>query len=179
MSDTKDPQHDGIVGRGNREGSDLFRQWFAELNRTAEQGGQAAYVFVMGSINEILRTFNLPIAKVLDAVRAGNNDVGGRLVEMTGAEYMVRGRGYARSAADIGETVLARSDAGVPVRIRDIGQVTLGPDLRRGLADLDGLGDTVAGIVVMREGRVAEIMDTAGASQEQILRAAIPAGASA
>ena len=54
-------QDDGIVGRGNREGSDLFRQWFAELNRTAEQGGQAAYVFVMGSINEILRTFDLPV----------------------------------------------------------------------------------------------------------------------
>ncbi len=54
-------QEDGIVGRGNREGADLFRQWFAELNRTAEQGGQAAYVFVMGSINEILRTFNLPV----------------------------------------------------------------------------------------------------------------------
>jgi len=54
-------QEDGIVGRGNREGSDLFRKWFAELNRTAEEGSPAAYVFVMGSINEILRTFNLPV----------------------------------------------------------------------------------------------------------------------
>jgi len=102
-----------------------------------------------------LRTFNLPIAKVLDAVRAGNNDVGGRLVEMTGAEYMVRGRGYARSAADIGDIVLARSENGVPVRVRDVGQVTLGPDIRRGVADLDGMGDTVAGIVVMRQGENA------------------------
>ncbi len=56
-----DPQHDGIVGRGNREGADLFRQWFTELNHTAERNGQAAYVFVMGSINEILRVFNLPV----------------------------------------------------------------------------------------------------------------------
>jgi Cu(I)/Ag(I) efflux system membrane protein CusA/SilA len=102
-----------------------------------------------------LRTFNLPIAKVMDAVRAGNNDVGGRLVEMTGAEYMVRGRGYARSAADIGDIVLARSESGVPVRVRDVGAVTLGPDIRRGIADLDGMGDTVAGIVVMREGENA------------------------
>jgi Cu(I)/Ag(I) efflux system membrane protein CusA/SilA len=102
-----------------------------------------------------LRTFNLPIAKVLDAVRAGNNDVGGRLVEMTGAEYMVRGRGYAKSAADIGDIVLARSENGVPVRVRDVGEVALGPDIRRGVADLDGLGDTVAGIVVMREGENA------------------------
>jgi Cu(I)/Ag(I) efflux system membrane protein CusA/SilA len=102
-----------------------------------------------------LRAFNLPIAKVLDAVRAGNNDVGGRLVEMTGAEYMVRGRGYAKSAADIGDIVLARSENGVPVRVRDVGEVTLGPDIRRGVADLDGMGDTVAGIVVMREGENA------------------------
>jgi len=102
-----------------------------------------------------LRAFNLPIAKVLDAVRSGNNDVGGRLVEMTGAEYMVRGRGYARSADDIGDIVLTRNDNGVPVRVRDVGQVTLGPDLRRGIADLDGTGDTVSGIIVMRQGENA------------------------
>jgi len=102
-----------------------------------------------------LRTFNIPLGRVIDAVRQGNNDVGGRLVEMTGAEYMVRGRGYAKTAADIGEIVLARSDAGVPVRVRDVGDVTLGPDLRRGIADLNGTGDVVAGIVVMREGENA------------------------
>jgi copper/silver efflux system protein len=102
-----------------------------------------------------LRTFNIPIAKVLEAVRAGNNDVGGRLVEMTGAEYMVRGRGYAKTTADIGEIVLARNDDGVPVRVRDVGDVTLGPDLRRGIADLNGTGDVVAGIIVMRQGENA------------------------
>src|SRR5450432_2694698 len=102
-----------------------------------------------------LRAFNMPISKVIEAVRAGNNDVGGRLVEMTGAEYMVRGRGYAKSVADIGEIVLARNESGVPVRVRDVGTVTLGPDLRRGVADLNGTGDTVAGIVVMRQGEDA------------------------
>jgi Cu(I)/Ag(I) efflux system membrane protein CusA/SilA len=102
-----------------------------------------------------LRTFNLPISKVIEAVRGGNNDVGGRLVEMTGVEYMVRGRGYAKSAADIGDIVLARNEGGVPVRVRDVGDVTLGPDIRRGVADLDGTGDTVAGIVVMRQGENA------------------------
>jgi copper/silver efflux system protein len=102
-----------------------------------------------------LRTFNIPIGKVLEAVRAGNNDVGGRLVEMTGAEYMVRGRGYAKTTADIGEIVLARNADGVPVRVRDVGDVTLGPDLRRGIADLNGTGDVVAGIVVMRQGENA------------------------
>jgi copper/silver efflux system protein len=102
-----------------------------------------------------LRAFNVPITKVLAAVRQGNNDVGGRLVELTGAEYMVRGRGYAQSAENIGDIVLARSETGVPVRIRDIGQVALGPDIRRGIADLDGTGDVVAGIVVMRQGENA------------------------
>src|SRR5512132_91117 len=102
-----------------------------------------------------LRTFNLPIGKVIEAVRGGNNDVGGRLVEMTGAEYMVRGRGYAKNVDDIGGIVLARNDSGVPVRVRDVGDVTLGPDIRRGVADLDGTGDTVAGIVVMRQGENA------------------------
>ncbi|MFN7913946.1 MAG: CusA/CzcA family heavy metal efflux RND transporter [Vicinamibacterales bacterium] len=102
-----------------------------------------------------LRAFNLPISRVLEAVRTGNNDVGGRLVEMSGAEYMVRGRGYAKSLTDIGDIVLERNENGVPVRVKDVGQVTLGPDLRRGLADLDGTGDTVSGIVVMRQGENA------------------------
>ena len=102
-----------------------------------------------------LRAFNIPVGQVSAAIRSGNNDAGGRLVEMTGAEYMVRGRGYAKSEDDIGNIVLARNDSGVPVRVRDIGSVTLGPDLRRGVADLDGTGDTVSGIVVMRQGENA------------------------
>ncbi len=102
-----------------------------------------------------LQTYNIAIGKVVDAVRAGNNDVGGRLVEFTGAEYMVRGRGYAKSTEDIAKIVLARSQNGVPIRVQDVGDVTLGPDLRRGVADWNGTGDTVAGIVVMRQGENA------------------------
>jgi Cu(I)/Ag(I) efflux system membrane protein CusA/SilA len=102
-----------------------------------------------------LRAFNIPISSVTDAIRSGNNDVGGRLVEMSGAEYMVRGRGYAKNADDIGRIVLVRNDRGTSVRVRDVGHVSLGPDLRRGVADLDGTGDVVAGIVVMRQGENA------------------------
>jgi len=101
-----------------------------------------------------LQAYNVPIMKVVEAVRGGNNDVGGRLVEFSGAEYMVRGRGYARSEEDIGKIVVGSMN-GVPVRVQDLGTVTLGPDIRRGLADLDGTGDTVAGIVVMRQGENA------------------------
>ena len=102
-----------------------------------------------------LQSFNIPIGKVVDAVRSGNNDVGGRLVEFTGAEYMVRGRGYAQSTDDIGKIVLAKNQSGVPVRISDVGDVTLGPDIRRGIADWNGSGETVAGIVIMRQGENA------------------------
>jgi Cu(I)/Ag(I) efflux system membrane protein CusA/SilA len=69
---------------------------------------------------------------VVEAVRSGNNDTGGRLIEFSGAEYMVRGRGYIRNKPDIENAVLAASEDGTPIRIRDIGEVTVGPDIRRG-----------------------------------------------
>jgi Cu(I)/Ag(I) efflux system membrane protein CusA/SilA len=97
----------------------------------------------------------IPITKVVEAVRAGNNDVGGRLVEMTGREYMVRGRGYAKSTDDLANIALGASPTGVPVLVRDIGTVTLGPDIRRGVADLDGKGEVVSGIVIIRQGENA------------------------
>lgn len=102
-----------------------------------------------------LQAYNISINRVVEAVRDGNSDVGGRLVEFSGAEYMVRGRGYARSVDDIGAIALSASANGVPVRVRDVGVVTLGPDLRRGVADLDGTGEVVSGIVVMRQGENA------------------------
>ncbi len=102
-----------------------------------------------------LQAYNVPIMKVVEAVRGGNNDVGGRLVEFSGAEYMVRGRGYARSTGDIGKIVVGSAPGGVPIRVQDVGTVVLGPDIRRGVADFDGTGDTVAGIVVMRQGENA------------------------
>ena len=102
-----------------------------------------------------LQSFNIPIGKVVEAVRSGNNDVGGRLVEFSGAEYMVRGRGYAQSTGDIGKIVLAKTASGVPIHISDVGDVTLGPDIRRGIADWKGTGETVAGIVIMRQGENA------------------------
>ena len=102
-----------------------------------------------------LQAYNVPIMKVVEAVRAGNNDVGGRLIESAGAEYMVRGRGYAQNTSDIGRIVLATSASGTPIRVQDVGEVSLGPDLRRGVADWNGQGDVVAGIVIMRQGENA------------------------
>jgi copper/silver efflux system protein len=102
-----------------------------------------------------LQSLRIPIGKVVEAVRSGNNDVGGRLVEATGAEYMVRGRGYAQSTEDIGKIVLATNGSGVPIRVSDVGEVTLGPDIRRGVADWNGTGEIVAGIVIVRQGENA------------------------
>ncbi len=102
-----------------------------------------------------LQAYGIPIQKVVEAVRRGNNDVGGRLVEFSGAEYMVRGRGYAKSVDDIGRVVLANNSSGVPIRVWDVGNVALGPDIRRGVADWNGEGDVVGGIVVMRYGENA------------------------
>jgi Cu(I)/Ag(I) efflux system membrane protein CusA/SilA len=98
-----------------------------------------------------LQAYNVPISKVVDAIRAGNNDVGGRLVEFSGAEYMVRGRGYAKSVKDIEEIVVGVDTNGTPILVKNLGSVVLGPDIRRGVADLDGIGDTAGGIVVMRQ----------------------------
>ena len=104
---------------------------------------------------DALLAYKMPIQKVVDAIRQGNNDVGGRLVEFAGAEYMVRGRGYARSVQDIEQMVVGQDTTGTPIHVRDVGRVALGPEIRRGVADLDGLGDTVGGIVVMRQGENA------------------------
>ncbi|MBI4054507.1 MAG: efflux RND transporter permease subunit [Elusimicrobia bacterium] len=102
-----------------------------------------------------LVAYNIPLMKVLDAVRDGNNDVGGRLVEFTGREYMVRGRGYAKSVSDIENIVVGRDRKGTPILVKALGRVSVGPNIRRGIAELDGEGDAVGGIVVMRYGENA------------------------
>jgi Cu(I)/Ag(I) efflux system membrane protein CusA/SilA len=102
-----------------------------------------------------LQAYGIAINRVVEAVRGGNNDVGGRLIEFGGTEYMVRGRGYVKSLRDIENIVLTASDSGTPIRVKDIGHVGMGPDLRRGVSDLDGTGEVVSGIVVMRQGENA------------------------
>jgi Cu(I)/Ag(I) efflux system membrane protein CusA/SilA len=102
-----------------------------------------------------LAAFSVPLDQVVAAIRDSNNEVGGRLMEFAGGEYMVRGRGYARSPADFESIVLKVAPGGTPVLLRDVARVEIGPELRRGVADLDGLGDTVGGIVVMRHGENA------------------------
>lgn len=102
-----------------------------------------------------LQSYGISIRRVVDAVRGGNDEVGGRLVEFGGTEYMVRSCGYARSRYDFENIVVATGETGVPIRVKDVGQVVLGPDIRRGVSDLDGTGEVVSGIVIMRQGQNA------------------------
>ena len=101
-----------------------------------------------------LRAYGIPLAKVSQVIRDSNRDVGGRVVEMAETEYMVRGKGYLRGAADI-ETLVVKADRGTPVLIRDIARVELGPDERRGLTELNGEGEVVSGIAMARYGQNA------------------------
>ncbi len=123
-----------------------------------------------------LRAYGIPVSRVVEAVRGGNNDSSGRLLEFGGTEYMVRGRGYARSLEDFENIPLNVSDSGSQIRIKDVGQVVVGPDIRRGVADLDGTGEVVSGIVVMRNGENAlDVIDRVKAKIKEI-EPGFPAG---
>ena len=123
-----------------------------------------------------LQAYNLSINQVVKAVAGGNQEVGGRLIEFGGTEYMVRGRGYARSLKDFENIVLTASPDGTPIRVKDVGRVAMGPDLRRGVTDLDGTGEVVSGIIVMREGQNAlDVIDRVKAKIKEI-EPGLPAG---
>ena len=99
-----------------------------------------------------LSAYNLPLMQVINAVRKSNKDVEGRVLELSGIEYMVRGRGYIGNIKDIENIAVGSNSAGTPVFLRDVAAVRLGPEIRRGLAELDGKGEVAAGIVVVRFG---------------------------
>lgn len=102
-----------------------------------------------------LAAFQIPLDEVVNAIRSSNNEVGGRLLEWSGREYMVRGKGYAKSLSDFEQIVVKVGEGGIPVHLGDIARVELGPEIRRGISDLDGNGDAVGGIVIMRHGENA------------------------
>ncbi|MCI4398410.1 MAG: efflux RND transporter permease subunit, partial [Acidobacteria bacterium] len=102
-----------------------------------------------------LQAYKISILDVMKAIQQSNNEVGGRLVEWAGTEYMVRGKGYVNSPADLEKVVVKVNDTGTPVLLRDVADVALGPQIRRGILDFDGHGDSVGGIVIMRQGENA------------------------
>ena len=102
-----------------------------------------------------LLAYRVPVTQVMAAIQNANSDVGAMVMELSDREYMVRGLGYLKSIGDIENVVVGATPAGVPVRVAELGRVTIGPAVRRGVADLDGRGDAVGGIVVMRFGENA------------------------
>jgi len=154
-----------VVDRNNKMSLDELRT-FQDWNlRYAVQSvpGVAEVASIGGFVKQYqvtvdpnrLAAYGIPLDEVVVAIRQSNNEVGGRLVEWSGMEYMVRGRGYAKSVEDFESIVLHATSKGIPVRLKDVAKVEIGPEIRRGISDLDGLGDTVGGIVVMRHGENA------------------------
>ncbi|MBL8922937.1 MAG: efflux RND transporter permease subunit [Myxococcaceae bacterium] len=174
-----------LVDRTGKHSTDELRSyqdWFLRYSlqsvpgvaEVATVGGQVRQYQVNVNPNA-LASYGLTVGDVVRAVRAGNEDVGGRLVELSGREHMVRGRGYVKRVEDLEQLVL-KSSAGTPVTVKQVATVTLGPELRRGVADLDGEGDVVGGIVVMRAHENAlAVIDRVKARLDS-LKPSMPAG---
>lgn len=124
-----------------------------------------------------LREYNIPLSRVGEVMAESNRDVGGRVIEMAETEYMVRGRGYLQGIEDI-ETLVLKAEGGAPVLVRDVARVELVPDERRGLADLDGEGEVVAGIVVARQGENARAVIQGVKERLAQLASGLPEGVS-
>ncbi|WP_234573482.1 efflux RND transporter permease subunit [Rhodohalobacter sp. 614A] len=123
-----------------------------------------------------LLAYNVPLSKVKMAIKRSNNDVGGRLVEMSETEFMVRGKGYIQNVADVENVPIGTDGNGTPILVRNVANVHLGPDLRRGVAEWNGEGETVGGVVIMRFGENAlQTIDNVKAKLKE-LESGLPEG---
>ena len=134
-----------------------IRYWLESVEGVAEVASVGGFVkqYQVNLDPNKLLAFGIPVRDVIQAIRRSNNDVGGRVLEIAGHEHFIRGRGYIQSTQDLETIPLTVNGKGVPVLVRDVATVRLGPDQRRGLAELNGEGETVGGIVVMRYGENA------------------------
>ncbi|MCX6640962.1 MAG: CusA/CzcA family heavy metal efflux RND transporter [bacterium] len=171
------------TGKNSSDELRSYQDWFLRYEvqsvpgvaEVATVGGQVRQYQITVDPNK-LANYGLPLDRVVEAVRKGNNDVGGRLVEISGREYMVRGRGYVKSIGDL-ESLVLKSENGTPITVKDVATVQLGPELRRGIADYNGKGDVVGGIVVMRQGENAlNVINRVKAKLED-LKPSLPPGA--
>ncbi|MBF0173694.1 MAG: efflux RND transporter permease subunit [Magnetococcales bacterium] len=152
-----------VVLAKNRSLAELrtLQDWYLRYH-LAKAEGVAEVASVGGYVQQYqvivdpqqLQTYHISLPRITQAIAMSNRDVGGRVVEMAETEYIVRGRGYLKGVEDI-EKIVLKEEKGVPVRLRDVAQVMLGPDERRGLAELNGEGEVVSGIVVQRFGQNA------------------------
>ncbi len=149
-------------GKNSLQELRTFQDWYLRYHlqsvpgvaEVASIGGFVKQYQITVDPNRLL-SYNIPITAVIEAIRKGNQEVGGRLLEFSGAEYMIRGRGYAKSVTDFENIVVGVDKNGTPILVKHLGAVAIGPEIRRGLADLDGEGDAVGGTVIMRFGENA------------------------
>jgi Cu(I)/Ag(I) efflux system membrane protein CusA/SilA len=160
-----------------------FQDWYLRywlqsvpgVSEVATVGGYQKQYQVNVNPNALL-AYNIPLTKVVEAVRQSNNETGARLLEMSGTEYMIRAKGYVKSPQDLENTVIGADGKGAPVLVKNVASVVLGPDIRRGVADLDGQGDTVGGIVVMRQGENALNVINAVKAKIEEVKPSLPKG---
>jgi Cu(I)/Ag(I) efflux system membrane protein CusA/SilA len=146
-----------------------------DVAEVASVGGMVRqYQVVLDPVR--LRAYNLPHGKVVDAIRKANQETGGAVLELGEAEYMVRASGYLESLEDFQKIPLMTTAAGVSVRLRDVAWIQLGPEMRRGIAELDGEGEVAGGVIVMRSGKNALRTIAAVKAKLDSLRAGLPAG---
>jgi len=152
-----------------------LQDWFVRYQLSKAQG-VAEVASVGGFVQQYqvtvnprkLQAYGIPLSRISQAIRMSNIDVGGRVVEMAETEFMVRGRGYLRGIPDL-EQLVVKAEGGVPVLLRDVARVELGPDERRGIAELNGEGEVVAGIAMARYGQNAlEVIDNIKAKVAEI-----------
>ncbi|HNS87937.1 MAG TPA: efflux RND transporter permease subunit, partial [Parvularculaceae bacterium] len=145
------------------------------VSEVAAIGGMVKQYQVVLDPNR-LRSFGIPLAEVRRAIERGNMESGGRVVEMAEAEYIVRAGGYVESIEDLQRIPLRVSDAGTPILLRDVADIRLGPELRRGVGELNGEGEAVGGVIIMRAGGNAEATIKLVKKKLETLKAGLPEG---
>ena len=145
------------------------------VSEVATIGGMVKQYQVVVNPNR-LRAYNIPLAKVKRAIERGNQETGGRVIEMAEAEYMVRASGYIENIADLEAIPVGLTPTGTPILLREIAEIRTGPELRRGIGELNGEGEAVGGVIIMRSGENA--LETINLVKEklEILKASLPEG---
>ncbi len=148
-----------------------LRYWLRSVPGVADVASIGGYVkqYQIEILPNRLLAYGIGLDDVMKAVQASNNDVGGRVIEFNGTEYMVRGLGYVRNVQDLEKVVITTNSQGTPVLLRDVARVALGPDMRRGAAEFNGMGEAVGGIVIVRYGENSlKVIEAVKAKLKQI-----------
>ncbi|WP_428408634.1 efflux RND transporter permease subunit [Hyphococcus sp.] len=171
------------TGRHNLADLRSLQDWFLKyelqtvegVSEVAAIGGMVKQYQIVVDPNR-LRSFGVPLIEVRRAIERGNMESGGRVVEMAEAEYIVRAGGYVESIEDLERIPLRVSDAGTPILLRDVADIRLGPELRRGVGELNGEGEAVGGVIIMRAGGNAEATIKRVKKKLETLKAGLPEG---